>query len=34
VVYSPCKPLSCGATVWIETEHEVVIDSLDTGATT
>jgi hypothetical protein len=30
-VYSPCKPLSCGATVWIETEHEVVID---TGATT
>lgn len=19
VVYSPCKPLSCGATVWIET---------------
>jgi hypothetical protein len=35
VVYSPDKPLSCGATVWIETEHEVVIDSsLDTGATT
>jgi hypothetical protein len=31
VVYSPCKPLSCGATVWIETEHEVVID---TGAAT
>ena len=24
VVYSPDKPLSCGARVWIETEHEVV----------
>jgi hypothetical protein len=35
VVYSPDKPLSCGATVWIETEHGVeVIDSLDTGAST
>ena len=25
VVYSPDKPLSCGATVWIETGAEVVI---------
>lgn len=25
VVYSPDKPLSCGATVWIETEAEVVL---------
>jgi len=25
VVYSPCKPLSCGARVWIETQSEVVI---------
>jgi hypothetical protein len=25
VVYSPDKPLSCGATVWIETESEVII---------
>lgn len=24
VVYSPDKPLKCGARVWIETEHEVV----------
>jgi len=27
VTYRPCKPLSCGARVWIETESEVVIDS-------
>ena len=27
VVYSPDKPLSCGAHVWIETDAEVVIDS-------
>ena len=26
VVYSPCKPLSCGARVWIETEAPLVID--------
>lgn len=26
VVYSPDKPLSCGARVWIETQSEVVID--------
>jgi len=25
VVYSPNKPLSCGAKVWIETESEVII---------
>lgn len=25
VRYSPDKPLDCGATVWIETEHEVII---------
>jgi hypothetical protein len=24
VIYSPDKPLSCGARVWIETEEEVV----------
>lgn len=26
IVYSPDKPLSCGAKVWIETEAEVVIN--------
>ena len=26
VVYSPDKPLSCGARVWIETDSEVMID--------
>ena len=26
VVYSPDKPLSCGAKVWIETESEVTVD--------
>lgn len=26
VVYSPCKPLSCGARVWIETRSPLVID--------
>ena len=25
VVYSPDKPLSCGARVWIETQHDVRI---------
>ena len=25
VVYSPCKPLSCGAQVWIETYNKVII---------
>lgn len=27
VVYSPDKPLSCGARVWIETEAEVEYDT-------
>lgn len=26
VVYSPDKPLSCGARVWIETEGKVTVD--------
>jgi len=30
VIYSPDKPLSCGAKVWIETEAEV-ITNLETG---
>ena len=25
VIYSPDKPLSCGAKAWIETESEVVV---------
>lgn len=25
VVYSPDKPLACGARVWIETESEVIV---------
>lgn len=25
VKYSPDRPLSCGARVWIETEHDVII---------
>lgn len=30
VVYRPLKPLSCGATVWIETESEVeIVDTID-----
>jgi hypothetical protein len=28
VIYSPDKPLSCGAKVWIETEAEVVVYDL------
>ena len=31
VVYSPDKPLSCGARVWIETEAGVVVETLDGG---
>jgi hypothetical protein len=27
VVYSPDKPLSCGARVWIETESEILLDN-------
>lgn len=26
VIYSPDKPLSCGARVWIETEGKVTVD--------
>ena len=26
IVYSPDKPLSCGAKVWIETEYDVLVD--------
>ena len=26
VIYSPYKPLSCGARVWIETNSEVILD--------
>lgn len=29
VVYSPDKPLSCGAKVWIETEGELIIKVVD-----
>ena len=29
IVYSPEKPLSCGAHVWIETQSEVVIMPTD-----
>ena len=31
VVYSPDKPLSCGARVWIETEAEVKVDGQELG---
>jgi len=29
IIYSPDKPLSCGAKVWIETDNEIKIISLD-----
>lgn len=29
VVYSPDKPLSCGAKVWVETESEVIIEDIN-----
>jgi|TARA_R100000479_G_scaffold80691_1_gene39193 hypothetical protein len=29
VVYSPDKPLSCGARVWIETDESVTLHGLD-----
>lgn len=36
VIYSPDKPLSCGARVWIETESEVICirreDDLDSNS--
>ena len=31
LVYSPDKPLSCGARVWIETESEVVLAGKEGG---
>ena len=31
VVYSPDKPLSCGARVWIETDAEVKVDGQALG---
>ena len=31
VIYSPDKPLSCGAKVWIETESEVIINETQPG---
>lgn len=30
IVYSPDKPLSCGARVWIETTSEVIVDAKKT----
>jgi hypothetical protein len=27
VIYSPDKPLSCGAKVWIETNEKIVLDN-------
>ena len=26
IIYSPDKPLSCGARVWVETEEDVICD--------
>lgn len=31
VVYSPDKPLACGAKVWIETDAEVTVHALTDG---
>ena len=31
VVYSPDKPLSCGARLWIETDAEVMVDGQALG---
>ena len=31
VIYSPDKPLSCGARVWIETDSEVMVDGQALG---
>ena len=31
VVYSPDKPLSCGARLWIETDSEVMVDGQALG---
>jgi hypothetical protein len=32
VVYQPDKPLSCGARVWIETDHAVVVHTEETNS--
>lgn len=32
VVYSPDKPLSCGATVWIETQGDVISMIRESGS--
>jgi len=29
LVYSPDKPLACGAKVWIETREQVIVDDLN-----
>lgn len=29
IIYSPDKPLSCGATVWIETHNEVRVKNVE-----
>ena len=31
VIYSPDKPLSCGARLWIETDSEVMVDGQTLG---
>jgi len=31
VIYSPDKPLSCGARLWIETDSEVMVDGQALG---
>jgi hypothetical protein len=31
IVYSPDKPLSCGAKVWIETDSEVIVKEEQTN---
>lgn len=31
VIYSPDKPLSCGAKVWIETTNKVITSTLSKG---
>jgi len=33
VIYSPAKPLPCGAKVWIETQHPVEVKNTLTGET-
>ena len=33
VIYSPDKPLPCGAKVWIETEGEVICSQIEQNST-